>query len=74
VDLLEGGSYSTLKIIDEHGKNLLTVDYFKNSHDMFIVIDGEFLRWIYQSIVTSKMALVDVCKPFALRQHLYSKI
>lgn len=41
VDLLEGGSYSTLKVIGEHGRGLLSVEYFKDSNDMFIIIDGE---------------------------------
>ena len=41
VDLLEGGSYSTLKVVGEHGRGLLSVDYFKDSNDMFIVIDGK---------------------------------
>ncbi|XP_063692614.1 uncharacterized protein LOC134824617 isoform X1 [Bolinopsis microptera] len=41
IDLLEGGSYSTLKVIGEQGRNLLTVDYFKNSREMFLVIEGE---------------------------------
>lgn len=41
VDLLEGGSYSTLKVIGGQGRNLLTVDYFKNSREMFLLIEGE---------------------------------
>ena len=41
VDLLEGGSYSTLKVIGGQGRNLLTVDYFKNSREMFLLIEGK---------------------------------
>jgi len=41
VDLQEGGTFSSLKVVGENKKEFLTVEYFKDSQDMFILINGE---------------------------------
>ena len=44
LDLEDGGSYSTLKVVgDQLGNHhdFLNVEYFKESQDMFLTIEGK---------------------------------